>query len=182
MSKRSSGRHPLSPGAGPRKGRAGGPRPGPMHRPPDLRGAHLPPRRRPQDRELRTGSRVRHPGRSRSTLTFTASRTGSASSGTRTPEETEAGIREKVDPRYWIPANPLLVQHAARTSAARTARAARSAPIADQCADRSRSQGRTEPSATGGPADAAGIAGSSTIATKVESIRSGSTSQRDAQD
>jgi len=30
---------------------------------------------------------------------------------TRTPEETEAALRTTVDPRYWIPLNPLLVQH-----------------------------------------------------------------------
>ncbi len=30
---------------------------------------------------------------------------------TRTPEETEARLRERVDPRFWIPLNPLLVQH-----------------------------------------------------------------------
>jgi endonuclease III len=30
---------------------------------------------------------------------------------TRSPEETEARLREVVDPRYWIPLNPILVQH-----------------------------------------------------------------------
>ena len=30
---------------------------------------------------------------------------------TRTPAETEARLRALVDPRYWIPLNPLLVQH-----------------------------------------------------------------------
>jgi len=30
---------------------------------------------------------------------------------TRTPEETEDRLRAVVDPRYWIPLNPLLVQH-----------------------------------------------------------------------
>jgi endonuclease III len=30
---------------------------------------------------------------------------------TRTPEETEERLREAIDPRYWIPLNPLLVQH-----------------------------------------------------------------------
>ncbi|MGI0055651.1 MAG: endonuclease III domain-containing protein [Thermoplasmata archaeon] len=30
---------------------------------------------------------------------------------TRTPEETEAALRRGVDRRYWIPLNPLLVQH-----------------------------------------------------------------------
>ncbi len=30
---------------------------------------------------------------------------------TRTPEETEQRLREVLDPRFWIPLNPLLVQH-----------------------------------------------------------------------
>jgi len=30
---------------------------------------------------------------------------------TRTPEETERRLTEEVDPKYWIPVNPLLVQH-----------------------------------------------------------------------
>ncbi|MCI4321992.1 MAG: endonuclease III [Thermoplasmata archaeon] len=30
---------------------------------------------------------------------------------TKTPEETEAALRESVPERYWIPVNPLLVQH-----------------------------------------------------------------------
>ncbi len=52
---------------------------------------------------------------------------------TRTPEETEAGLREKVDPRYWIPVNPLLVQHGQNLCRPSRPRCPE-CPIADQCA------------------------------------------------
>jgi len=52
---------------------------------------------------------------------------------TRTPEETEARLRERVDSRYWIPLNPLLVQHG--QNLCRPNRPLCPAcPIRDQCA------------------------------------------------
>ena len=52
---------------------------------------------------------------------------------TRTPEETEAALRERVDPRYWIPVNPLLVQHGQNLCRPNRPLCPR-CPIADQCA------------------------------------------------
>ena len=52
---------------------------------------------------------------------------------TRTPEATEARLREVVDPRYWIPLNPLLVQHGQNLCRPRGPRCD-ICPIADLCA------------------------------------------------
>ncbi len=81
---------------------------------------------------------------------------------TATPEETEAQLRAVVDPRYWIPVNPLLVQHGQNLCRPRGPRCDR-CPIADQCATgRALSSGGTPPrpedalrgsaAARGGPA------------------------------
>ncbi|GEM_PF-231056 len=52
---------------------------------------------------------------------------------TRTPEETEAKLRERVDPRFWTPVNPLLVQHGQNLCRPNRPRCSE-CPIADQCA------------------------------------------------
>ena len=52
---------------------------------------------------------------------------------TRTPEETEARLRERVPSRYWIPVNPLLVQHGQNLCRPNRPRCPE-CPIADQCA------------------------------------------------
>ena len=52
---------------------------------------------------------------------------------TRNPKETEARMREQVDPRFWIPVNPLLVQHGQNLCRPNGPRCPE-CPIADQCA------------------------------------------------
>jgi len=64
---------------------------------------------------------------------------------TRTPEETEARLREVVDQRYWIPLNPLLVQHGQNLCRPRRPLCDR-CPIASICATgRALSEGRAPP-------------------------------------
>ena len=64
---------------------------------------------------------------------------------TRTPEETEAALRERVAVRYWIPVNPLLVQHGQNLCRPNRPRCPE-CPIADQCATgRALSAGRAPP-------------------------------------
>jgi len=72
-----------------------------------------------------------------------ANRLGVAS--TRTPEETEARLRNVIDPRYWIPLNPLLVQHGQNLCRPRGPRCG-DCPIADLCATgRALKAGRAPP-------------------------------------
>ena len=52
---------------------------------------------------------------------------------TRTPEETERRLTERVDPKYWIPVNPLLVQHGQNICRPIGPRCAE-CPIAELCA------------------------------------------------
>jgi len=52
---------------------------------------------------------------------------------TRTPEETEAGLREWVAERFWIPLNPLLVQHGQNLCRPHRPLCPR-CPVEDQCA------------------------------------------------
>ena len=52
---------------------------------------------------------------------------------TKTPEETETALRERVDSRFWIPVNPLLVQHGQNLCRPNRPRCPE-CPIADQCA------------------------------------------------
>jgi len=52
---------------------------------------------------------------------------------TRTPEETEAALRERVEARFWIPVNPLLVQHGQNLCRPNRPLCPE-CPIADQCA------------------------------------------------
>jgi len=52
---------------------------------------------------------------------------------TRTPEATEERLREVLDPRYWIPLNPLLVQHGQNLCRPRRPRCG-DCPIAELCA------------------------------------------------
>ena len=52
---------------------------------------------------------------------------------TRTPEETEARLRAVVDERYWIPLNPLLVQHGQNLCRPRRPLCGEG-PVADLCA------------------------------------------------
>jgi len=52
---------------------------------------------------------------------------------TKSPEATEAALRERVDPRYWIPVNPLLVQHGQNLCRPNRPLCPE-CPIADQCA------------------------------------------------
>jgi len=64
---------------------------------------------------------------------------------TRSPDETEAALRERVDPRYWIPVNPLLVQHGQNLCRPNRPLCPR-CPIADQCATGiALSEGRNPP-------------------------------------
>jgi len=64
---------------------------------------------------------------------------------TNSPEETEAALRERVDARYWIPLNPLLVQHGQNLCRPNRPRCS-DCPIADQCAtDRALREGRSPP-------------------------------------
>ena len=63
----------------------------------------------------------------------------------RTPEETEAALRERVDPRFWIPMNPLLVQHGQNLCRPNRPRCP-ACPVADQCATGvALSEGRNPP-------------------------------------
>ncbi|HEY6237815.1 MAG TPA: endonuclease III, partial [Thermoplasmata archaeon] len=69
---------------------------------------------------------------------------------TRTPEESEARLREVVPERYWIPLNPLLVQHGQNLCRPHRPHCNR-CPIADLCATgRALRAGRRPPR----PADA----------------------------
>ena len=64
---------------------------------------------------------------------------------TKSPEETEAALRETVDERYWIPLNPLLVQHGQNLCRPNRPRCP-DCPIADQCATgRALTAGRNPP-------------------------------------
>jgi len=64
---------------------------------------------------------------------------------TRTPEETEERLRRVVDERYWIPLNPLLVQHGQNLCRPIGPRCGE-CPIADLCATgRALSSGRAPP-------------------------------------
>ena len=64
---------------------------------------------------------------------------------TRTPEATEERLRETVDERYWIPLNPLLVQHGQNLCRPRGPRCTE-CPICDLCATgRALSSGRDPP-------------------------------------
>lgn len=64
---------------------------------------------------------------------------------TKTPEATEAALRERVDPRFWIPVNPLLVQHGQNLCRPNRPRCPE-CPIADQCATgRALKEGRNPP-------------------------------------
>jgi len=51
----------------------------------------------------------------------------------RTPEETEARLRAGVDPRFWVPMNPLLVQHGQNLCRPLRPRC-EACPVADLCA------------------------------------------------
>ncbi len=64
---------------------------------------------------------------------------------TRTPEETEVRLRKVVPERYWIPLNPLLVQHGQNLCRPLGPRCPE-CPIADDCATgRALSSGRAPP-------------------------------------
>ena len=64
---------------------------------------------------------------------------------TKRPEETEAALRERVDARYWIPLNPLLVQHGQNVCRPNRPRCPE-CPIVDQCATgRALTEGRDPP-------------------------------------
>ena len=70
---------------------------------------------------------------------------------TETPEETEAALRRTVDPRYWIPLNPLLVQHGQNLCRPRRPRCD-ACPIAELCATgRALRRGRPPPRPADGP-------------------------------
>jgi endonuclease III len=76
---------------------------------------------------------------------------------TRTPEETEVRLRERVDPRYWIPLNPLLVQHGQNLCRPRGPRCD-VCPIADLCATgRALSAGRRPPRPDDAPGRSASV-------------------------
>jgi endonuclease III len=64
---------------------------------------------------------------------------------TRTPEETELRIRASVDPKYWIPLNPLFVQHGQNLCRPRRPRCPE-CPIEELCATgRALQEGRAPP-------------------------------------
>ncbi|MCI4363231.1 MAG: endonuclease III [Thermoplasmata archaeon] len=64
---------------------------------------------------------------------------------TRTPEETEARLREILPREFWIPLNPLLVQHGQNLCRPRNPRC-ESCPVADICATgRARARGERTP-------------------------------------
>jgi len=64
---------------------------------------------------------------------------------TKSPEATEAALRERVDARYWIPLNPHLVQHGQNLCRPNRPRCPE-CPIADQCATgRALTEGRDPP-------------------------------------
>ena len=70
---------------------------------------------------------------------------------TRTPEETEARLRQVVPERYWIPLNPLLVQHGQNVCRPIGPRCGE-CPIADLCATgRALRAGRAPPRAADRP-------------------------------
>ncbi len=75
---------------------------------------------------------------------------------TRTPEETEVRLREVIDPRYWIPLNPLLVQHGQNLCRPHRPRCG-SCPIAELCATGvALSRGRAPPRPEDDPRRSAG--------------------------
>ena len=77
---------------------------------------------------------------------------------TRSPEETEAALRRTLEPQYWMPLNPLLVQHGQNLCRPLRPRCD-VCPIADLCATgRARAAGRPEPRPAdrGPPASRAG--------------------------
>src|SRR5208283_3483716 len=165
-------------GAGPREGRERGPRALRRYRAPDLRGAHLPSGRRSQDRELRPGLRVRDPGdpgrHPRASHRQPSRRRAHPNARGDLSEAPRAGGPALLDPR----------QPAARPARPEPVPAEPPAlfGVSDRrpMRDRSRSQRRSQPSTTGGPTGAAGVAGSPTSATKVASITSGRTSHATA--
>jgi len=70
---------------------------------------------------------------------------------TRTPEETEAALRRRVPERYWIPINPLLVQHGQNLCGPHRPRCP-ACPIRDDCVTgRALSEGRRPPRAEDAP-------------------------------
>ncbi len=75
---------------------------------------------------------------------------------TTTPEETEARLREVIEPRFWIPLNPLLVQHGQNLCRPIRPRC-EACPIADLCATgRAISSGRAPPRPEDDPRRSAG--------------------------
>ncbi|MCI4360863.1 MAG: endonuclease III [Thermoplasmata archaeon] len=70
---------------------------------------------------------------------------------TRTPEETETALRKIVPQRYWIPLNPLIVQHGQNLCRPRGPRCDL-CPVRDQCATgRALANGRRPPLAADRP-------------------------------
>jgi endonuclease-3 len=64
---------------------------------------------------------------------------------TRTPEQTEARLQEVIPERFWIPINPLLVQHGQNLCRPRRPRCG-ACPVADLCATgRALAEGRAPP-------------------------------------
>jgi adenine-specific DNA glycosylase len=64
---------------------------------------------------------------------------------TKTPEETEAALRATVAERYWIPVNPLLVQHGQNVCRPIGPKCPE-CPVSDQCATgRALAAGRPPP-------------------------------------
>ena len=99
---------------------------------------------------------------------------------TKRPEETEAALRARVDERYWIPLNPLLVQHGQNLCRPNRPLCP-DCPIADQCAtgqalrdgrEPPRSEDRPRPRASGAAAGARrGSRGSSRRASPTQRSR-----------
>jgi endonuclease-3 len=78
---------------------------------------------------------------------------------TRTPEETEQALARTVDPNYWIPLNPLLVQHGQNLCRPIGPRCGE-CPIADLCATgRALRAGRAPPRPADDPRRKKGSAG-----------------------
>ncbi|MGP8078517.1 MAG: endonuclease III domain-containing protein [Thermoplasmata archaeon] len=75
---------------------------------------------------------------------------------TDTPEETEEGLRRRLPERFWLPLNPLLVQHGQNLCRPRRPRCPE-CPVVDQCATgRALSAGRDPPRPEDRPASSRG--------------------------
>ena len=144
-------------------------------RTPHVRGAHVPPRGRPEDRQLCARVRLRnsrHPRRHPCSSHREPPRRGAhPHPGRDGGRAAGAGRPALLDPGQSAP-GPARPEPVPTEPPALPAVSHRR-PVRD----RARAQRRAEPSATGGPASAEGVAGKNAIATRVTSTRRARTSQ-----